>query len=262
MRRFLARCYAFLRPARAEQELEREVASHLALLEEDFQRRGLPAQEARLAARRAYGGLDLAKELHREARSFLWLEQTLQDLRHAARSLSRAPGFALLAILTMALGVGVNTTLFSAYNALALRPLPVHDPGRVVRLERWFERPAIGDIQYAFSYPEYVYCRDHNGVFLGMVAGSYTLNVTARIEGAAEALSGQLVSANYFDGLGIRAQLGRTFLPRRGPDPWWKAGDRAQLRVLAAQIPWRSRHARAYHADQRDGVHGNWRRRP
>ncbi len=219
MRRFLARCYAFLRPARAEQELEREVASHLALLEEDFQRRGLPAQEARLAARRAYGGVDLAKELHREARSFLWLEQTLQDLRHAARSLSRAPGFALLAILTMALGVGVNTTLFSAYNALALRPLPVYDPSRVVRLERWFEHPAIGDIQYAFSYPEYVYCRDHNGVFLGMVAGSYTLNVAARIEGAPEALSGQLVSANYFDGLGIRAQLGRTFFPEEDRTP-------------------------------------------
>ena len=108
MRRFLARCYAFLRPARAEQELEREVASHLALLEEDFQRRGLPAQEARLAARRAYGGVDRAKELHREARSFLWLEQAAQDLRHAARSLRRAPGFALLAILTLALGVGVE----------------------------------------------------------------------------------------------------------------------------------------------------------
>jgi predicted permease len=219
MKRFLARCYAFLRPARAEQELEREVASHLALLEEDFQRRGLSEQEARLAARRAYGGVDLAKELHREARSFLWLEQTVQDLRHAARSLSRAPGFALLAILTLALGVGVNATLFTAYNAVALRPLPVADPGRVVRLERWFEHPAIGDIQYAFSYPEYTYCRDHDAAFLNMVAGSYGLSVAARIDGPPEKLSGQLVSANYFAGLGVGAQLGRTFFPEEDQTP-------------------------------------------
>jgi hypothetical protein len=92
---------------------------------DDFLCRGLPPQEAKLAARRAYGGVDLAKELHRDAPSFVWLEQTAQDLRHAARSLSRSPGFALLAILTLALGVGVNSTLFTAYDAVALRPLPV-----------------------------------------------------------------------------------------------------------------------------------------
>ena len=213
MKRFLQRCYTFLRPERAEQELEREVASHLALLEEEFQRRGLPSQEAKQAARRAYGGVDLAKELHRDARSFVWLEQAAQDLRHAARSLSRAPGFALLAIGTLALGVGVNTTLFTAYNAVVLRPLPVADPDRVLRLERWFEHPNHGTIQYAFSYPEYVYCRDHNGVFASVVAGSYDQGVVARIDAEPEKIYGQLVSANYFEGLGVKAQLGRTFLP-------------------------------------------------
>jgi len=219
MRRFLARCVAFLRSGRAERELEREVSAHLGLLEEDFERRGLPPAEARLAARRAYGGVDRAKELHREARSFVWLEQLAQDLRHAARSLSRAPGFALLAIATLALGVGVNTSLFTAYDAVALRPLPVADPDRVVRLERWFDDRNRGDIQYAFSYPEYLYCRDHSSVFGSMVAGSFTLGVAARIEGQPEKIFGQLVSANYFDGLGVRAQLGRTFRPEEDGAP-------------------------------------------
>ena len=219
MRRFLSRCVALFWRGRAERELEREVASHLALIEEDFLRRGLSPAEARLAARRAYGGVDLAKELHRDARSFVWLEQLAQDLRHAMRSLSHAPGFALLAIATLALGVGVNTTLFTAYNAVALRPLPVADPDRVVRLERWFNNHNLGDVQYAFSYPEYIYCRDRNGMFANMVAGSFNLGVVARIEGHLEKIYGQLVSANYFDGLGIGAQLGRTFLPEedRGP---------------------------------------------
>ncbi len=219
MRRFLAKCGAFLRPGRAERELEREVASHLALLEEDFRRRGLAPESARLAARRAYGGVALSKELHREARSFLFLEQAAQDLAHAARALRRAPGFALLAILTLALGVGVNTTLFTAFDAAALRPLPVADPDRVVRLERWFDHPNVGDIQYAFSLPEYLYCRDRNAAFSGMVAGSFGFGVLAWIDREPEKIYGQLVSANYFDVLGVRPQLGRAFLPEEDLSP-------------------------------------------
>lgn len=219
MRRFLARCVAFLRPGLAERELEREVTSHLALLEEDFQRRGMSPVDARMAARRAYGGVELAKELHRDTRSFRWLEEFLRDLRHAARGLSRSPGFAALSVLTLALGVGVNTTVFTAYNALALRPLPVADPERVVRLERWFENRNLGDIQYAFSYPEYVYCRDHNNVFGAMTAGSYNLSVAARIDAEPEKIYGQLVSGNFFDALGVSAQLGRTFLPEEDRAP-------------------------------------------
>lgn len=221
VRRFGARCLAFLRRGRAERELEREVSAHLALLEEDFQRRGLSPHNAQMAARRAYGSVELAKELHRDARSFVWLEQAVQDLRHAARALRRSPGFAALAVLTLALGVGVNTTLFTAYNALALRPLPVTGPDRVVRLERWLEAGSIGDVQYHFSYPEYVYCRDHNGIFAGMVAGSPNVHVLAHIDGSSEPekLTGQLVSENYFAVLGIGAQLGRTFLPADARTP-------------------------------------------
>src|SRR5438093_845227 len=204
-RRLVAKLWCSFRGKRAEQELEREIASHLALLEEDFERRGMTPEQARRAARRAYGGVEQAKELHRDERSLLWLEQAWQDLRHAARSLAKSPGFTLVAVITLALGMGVNTTLFTAYNALALKPLPVADPNEVVRVKRWLRSGARGDVQYAFSYPEYVYCRDRNDVFSSLVAASWPLPVVAETA----RLTGQLASANYFTGLGIGARLGR-----------------------------------------------------
>src|SRR6202011_5042499 len=178
-------------------------------------RRGMTADEARLAARRAYGGVAQAKELHRDERSLLWLEQAWEDLRHAVRSLAKSPGFTLVAVITLALGLGVNTTLFTAFNALALKPLPVSDPNGVVRINRWFDSGSHGDVQYGFSYPEYVYCRDHNGVFSSLVAASWPGPVLS----GSDRLIGQLVSANYFAALGISARLGRTFLPEEDRTP-------------------------------------------
>src|ERR1035437_436159 len=92
MRRFFLRLSNFLRRERADREMAREIASHLALMEDDFIRRGMAPGEARLAARRSYGGVEQTKELHRDERSFVWLEQLLQDARHAWRSLARARG--------------------------------------------------------------------------------------------------------------------------------------------------------------------------
>ncbi|MGH7970929.1 MAG: ABC transporter permease, partial [Limisphaerales bacterium] len=222
-RRYFAKIYNLFHHDRAERELVREVASHLTLIEDDFQRRGMTPQEAHLAARRAYGGVEQTKELHREERSVLWLEQTLQDLRYACRNLARNPGFTLVVALTLTLGIGVNATLFSAYNAVALKPLPVADPNEVVRLERWFEHGYLGDIQYAFSYPEYAYCRDHNDVFLSMVATSWPHQALVEAAGPhalqPQMAEAQLVSANYFADLGIMLQLGRAFLPEEDRVP-------------------------------------------
>ena len=236
-RRLIAKMRDMFRRGTRNRDLNREMETHLALLAEEFERRGMTPEAARDAARRAFGSVELAKDLTREASSLVWLEQGWQDLRHACRSLLHRPGFTLTAAVTLALGIGVNSTSFSAYNALALRPLPVADPDRVARVERWFERGRLGDIQYAFSYPEYLYCRDHNGVFADLVAASWPVQVPGTAAGApadeAEVLRGELVSINYFSGLGIQARLGRTFA----------AGDERDSRpvIVLSDLFWRRR---------------------
>jgi len=208
---------------RLDSDAAREIAAHLGLLQDEYERRGMSPESARLAAHRALGGAEQARQLHRDARTLLWLEQTVQDLRHACRALAHSPGFTVVAIATLALGVGVNTTLFSAYNAIALKPLPVFDAGHVVRLERFFESRSLGDYQYAFSYPEYENIRRHRDLFASTVASSWPFPVLTSGDGQDTAApieaQGQLVSGNYFGGLGIPAALGRVFGPEEDQAP-------------------------------------------
>ena len=135
MRRFISQLLNLFRRTRADRELTREIDAHLAMLEDEHRRRGMSADEAKLAARRAIGSVALAKDLHRDARSFGWLEDARQDLRFAARMLKHSPGFAAVVILTMALSIGATTTLFSLVYGVLMRPLPWPDADRVVRLQ-------------------------------------------------------------------------------------------------------------------------------
>src|ERR1700749_1968465 len=129
-RRIIAQLHSLLANKRAEEDLAREVEWHLTLLADDFKRRGMSPEEARLAARRAYGGVEQAKQAHRDERSLLWIEQTIQDLRYALRMLAKSPGFAAVAILPLALGIGANTAIFSVIDVVMFRSLPVPDPQR------------------------------------------------------------------------------------------------------------------------------------
>jgi hypothetical protein len=142
-----------------------------------------------------------------------------QDLRYALRVLSRDSGYTLVGILTIALGTGVSTAMFSIFNAVALKPLPVAQADQVVRLKRWFQNGSQGDIQYSFSYPEFTHIRDRSEIFSSVVASSSMIPVMAVVADASagrpadpERLQIQLVSANYFSSLGLAPELGRTFL--------------------------------------------------
>jgi putative ABC transport system permease protein len=208
-RSLAAKIRALARNRRSEEDAAREIAAHLALLEDEYQRRGMTPEQAR--------------QLHRDSRTILWLEQTLQDLRHACRALLHSPGFTFVAIATLALGVGVNTTLFTAYNAIALKPLPVADAPHVVRLERFLASRYIGDLQYAFSYPEYENLRDHQSAFASTIASSWPIRVLASPDGQRAnppiPVQAQLVSGNYFGALGIPATIGRVFGPEEDGAP-------------------------------------------
>ena len=212
---FLARLTGLTRHRRAEDEFDDEIAQHLEMLTAEYVRRGMPAGKARLEARRSFGSVTQVKETQRELRGFPQLEILLADLRYAVRTLRQSPGFTVVAVLTLALGIGVNTTLFSAFNAVALKPLPMANPGSVFRLERWFEPVSHGNIQYAFSYPEYLYLRDHSGAFASLVASSWPFGV----QGDSGKYLVQTVSGNYFAWLGIDAALGRTFLAQEDSAP-------------------------------------------
>jgi hypothetical protein len=154
-----------------EKELEKEIQHHLGMTEAERMERGASQTDARQAARREFGNVGLVKELARDAWGWRWLAELAEDVRFGLRMLGKNPGFTAVAILTLALGVGVNTTVFTAFNALALKPLPVPNPAKLVRLERWFASGATGDNQYAFSYPEYLNYRDQSRSLEGVIGG-------------------------------------------------------------------------------------------
>ena len=206
MRRFFARLSNLLRPARAEREMSREIEAHVALIQDDLERRGMPPVEARSAALWAYGGVEQAKELHRRERSFPAFEQTVRDFRHALRGLRRSPGFTLTAVLTLALGLGANTAIFSVMYGILLRPLPYHDAARLIVLNE--TTPKVGRV--SVSIPNFQDWRTESRTFPEMaVVNSVGFNLTG-IE-QPETISGEAVSPGFLRMLGVHPILGRDF---------------------------------------------------
>jgi predicted permease len=212
LREFFARFAGLLRGGR-DDGVDEEIRGHLAELEASYLRRGLTRDEARRAARLAFGNVALVREEYQTQRSLPSVESILHDLRYAARLLARHPGFTASAVLTLALGIGLNTTLFATVDAVMFRPLPVRDGSRLVRFERWFASQRQGNIQYFFSEAEYQYLSDHRAPLTALVAASQPIVVDSD---GAETAHVQLVSANYFRELGMAPLWGRPFAPGDG----------------------------------------------
>ncbi|MBO0725245.1 MAG: ABC transporter permease, partial [Blastocatellia bacterium] len=169
---------------------------------------GAGPEEARRRARLALGGPEQVKEQCRDTRGIRWLEDLLQDLRYGMRMLLKNPGFTMIATITLALGIGANTTIFSFINGLALRPIAgVKEPGRLVAV--YTSDRSSGQLYSESSYPDYVDFRDQADAFSGLAAYSETtLTLTGADE--AERLNGAHVTGNYFETLGVEARAGRT----------------------------------------------------
>ena len=222
VRRWLTRLINVVLRRRSDERLREEIEEHLALQTADYVRAGLPPAEARRQAVLKFGPVEAIKEEYRSQEGVLFIENLARDLGYAFRVLRKNPGFTIVAVFMLAIGIGTNATVFSAYDAVALKPLPISDPGTAVRFARWFHSGNQGSIQYGFSYPEFTYVRDHQRDFSALVAASWNLlQVDGFVPGATvpKRMVGQLVSANYFTEFGARPLFGRPFAASEDQKP-------------------------------------------
>jgi predicted permease len=207
-RRIIARFRSLLANKRAEDDLAREVASHLTLLADDFERRGMSPEEARLAARRAYGGVEQAKQAHREERTYLWIEQAMQDLRYGLRTLSKSPGFTITAVLTLALGIGACTAIFSLVNAVLIRSLPYGDPGRLVYLYTPNPRYNLPPEDFGPAYGDFYDIKRESHSFQSMTAFDQSMFNLSE-QGSAQRVSAARIDGDFFQTFQASTELGR-----------------------------------------------------
>src|SRR6266852_5090119 len=229
---FIRRVMALFRRRRLEHDLDEELRTHLEMAVELNLGKGMSAEDARREALRSFGGVEQTKENYRDQRGLPMIETTLQDLRFGLRMLRRSPGFSILAILCLTLGIGANAAVFSWVEGILFRPYPA-----VAHQERLFAlagtaRGESGETE--LSWPDFLdlqrSCTLCEEFFVSKITGS-----TLSIGDHAETATGSIVSANYFDAIGVRPILGRGFEP--GAD----AGNDSHPVVVISYQLWRNR---------------------
>jgi putative ABC transport system permease protein len=217
-----------LRRDQFDRELEEEMRFHLEMKAEENLAAVVSPEEARYAAQRQFGNQTLLLEVSRDMWSFRFLGTLAQDLRYGLWMMLKNPSFTAVVVLTLALGIGANTAIFTVVNAVLLQPLPFHEPERLVRV--W--RSSAEDDRTALSFPDFADIRAHQTVFEQMAAwrsGDYTLTG----QGDPVNLSGLVVTAELFPLLGVTPQLGRGFTAEED-----QAGARA---VILSHSLWQNR---------------------
>jgi predicted permease len=230
LRRFFSQLASFATRRAQDERLREEIAEHIAMQTAENLRAGLSPVEARRQARLKFGGVEAIKQDYRSARGLQFIENFVQDVRYAIRSLQRTPGLTVFVVITLALGIGLTSATFSMVDALIFRPYPVPHPGNVLTLVSTTHDSSFND----FSYREYLDIRDKTKSYDGVIASADMQAVgfsaepgeTPRVKG------GMMVSGNYFQVLGVEPRLGRGFrededqVPGRdavvvlGPDFW------------------------------------------
>jgi putative ABC transport system permease protein len=220
---------------RREEELQEEIHAHLALAEREEMESGRTGKEAAFAARREFGNVSIAEETTRDMWGSRWLSGFLQDLRYAVRTLRQRPGFAVVATLTLALGIGANSAAFGLVDSAFLRAVPFHEPERLVHV--WTTDAAGG--LHTPSPAEYLALRQTSKSF-EQVTGAGWINFSyENAESSGQTLPGFLITSNWLPTLGIRPFLGRNFL-----DEEQIAGRDAV--VMLSHTCWRAR----FHSDR------------
>ena len=209
LRSLAMRLGSMFRKRKLDADLDAELRAHLDALAEANIRRGMSPEEARFAARRAFGGFEQTKSLYRDQRGLPFLEALVQDLRFGLRMLAKSPGFSAVAILTLALGIGGNTAIFSYIDAWFIEPLPFPHPDRLVIFETQDKKRGwtSGGVTSAADFFDF---QKQNTSFEQTVAWTVA-NFNLTSDGSPELVEGGRVSCNYFDALAAKPILGRTF---------------------------------------------------
>jgi predicted permease len=243
LRRAGERGRAFLTKPQLDAELEAEIAAHIDLATDENLRRGMTLAEARRQALLSFGGMNMAKDQQREARGLMKLDILMQDLRYTVRTLGRDPGFTVVAVLILALGIGANVAVFSVVNTLLLRPLPFSNSQQLV----WIAPPPTkcGQSCATYSTDAYDEFRLYSRTFqdvTGYFAFSSPGNLSLSRGGAPISATGIDVIANFFKVLGVQPAMGRVFRPEDAvdgaapvvilTDAWWRTQFNADPNIV------------------------------